>query len=179
MSVTSHLKDILTKMEGSPEDGDSTTILLDKIEDVYGENGSSQAQSDDSFVINVSLSEDESMYVTDKTTAETIEAMRSGKVVYLDLTYMKFPYTPSVPEGADPSMVPTFVEGSRFIVSNLIAQAATSGIDLSDEGIANANPTYWIYSGELEYLYQTFGDPIFLSRLRANNLNGTFYEPCK
>lgn len=39
MSVTSHLKDLLTKMGGTPKTGDSTSVLIDKIEDVY--NGSS------------------------------------------------------------------------------------------------------------------------------------------
>ena len=40
MSVTSHLKDLLTKMGGTPKDGDSTSVLIDKIEDVYDSSGS-------------------------------------------------------------------------------------------------------------------------------------------
>lgn len=43
MSVTSHLKDLLTKMGGTPKDGDSTSVLIDKIEDVY--DGSSEGGS--------------------------------------------------------------------------------------------------------------------------------------
>ena len=40
MSVTSHLKDLLTKMGGTPKNGDSTSVLIDKIEDVYNGSGS-------------------------------------------------------------------------------------------------------------------------------------------
>ena len=45
MSVTSHLKDLLTKMGGTPKNGDSTSVLIDKIEDVYasGSGGGSSA----------------------------------------------------------------------------------------------------------------------------------------
>lgn len=39
MSVTSHLKDLLTKMGGTPKNGDSTSVLIDKIEDVYATGG--------------------------------------------------------------------------------------------------------------------------------------------
>ena len=39
MSVTSHLKDLLTKMGGTPKNGDSTSVLIDKIEDVYNGSG--------------------------------------------------------------------------------------------------------------------------------------------
>ncbi len=45
MSVTSHLKDLLTKMGGTPKNGDSTSVLIDKIEDVYGGSGSGGGNS--------------------------------------------------------------------------------------------------------------------------------------
>lgn len=51
MSVTSHLKDLLTKMGGTPKDGDSTSILIDKIEDVYASGNSESSDSANKNVI--------------------------------------------------------------------------------------------------------------------------------
>ena len=51
MSVTSHLKDLLIKMGGTPKNGDSTSILIDKIEDVYNGSGSGGGSGTDSNVL--------------------------------------------------------------------------------------------------------------------------------
>lgn len=57
MSVTSHLKDLLTKMGGTPKDGDSTSVLIDKIEDVYNGSGSggggSSGGSGDNLIVTI------------------------------------------------------------------------------------------------------------------------------
>lgn len=81
-SVTSHLKDLLSKMGGSPKDGDSTSILIDKIEDLYaggkGRNGS--------LVLHLVRYEDPtygSSTRVDKTVREIIDAFKNKKNVYL------------------------------------------------------------------------------------------------
>ena len=51
MSVTSHLKDLLIKMGGTPKNGDSTSVLIDKIEDVYDGSGSDGGSSGGSGIL--------------------------------------------------------------------------------------------------------------------------------
>ena len=55
MSVTSHLKDLLTKMGGTPKNGDSTSVLIDKIEDVYNGSGSGEGSSTNSGIFFVTV----------------------------------------------------------------------------------------------------------------------------
>ena len=90
MSVTSHLKDLLTKMGGTPKDGDSTSVLIDKIEDVYNGAGGGGSSSDD-FVIKiyadtaVDSEMDSKVLVTlrlDKTLREISEALQSRRTMY-------------------------------------------------------------------------------------------------
>ena len=90
MSVTSHLKDLLTKMGGTPKDGDSTSVLIDKIEDVYNGAGGGGSSSDD-FVIKIYAdtavdSETDSKVLAtlrlDKTLREISEALQSRRTMY-------------------------------------------------------------------------------------------------
>ena len=80
-SVTSHLKDLLTKMGGTPKAGDSTSVLIDKIEDVYGGSG-----GNGSLVLHLVRYEDPtygSSTRVDKTVREIIDALKNKKNVYL------------------------------------------------------------------------------------------------
>lgn len=72
MSVTSHLKDLLTKMGGTPKDGDSTSVLIDKIEDVYDGSGSGGGGSSDSSNKNVIV------YLDDIVDVQTGDPASSG-----------------------------------------------------------------------------------------------------
>ena len=61
MSVTSHLKDLLTKMGGTPKDGDSTSVLIDKIEDVYDDSGSGGGSSASDLPLVVTIYADDAV----------------------------------------------------------------------------------------------------------------------
>ena len=93
MSVTSHLKDLLTKMGGTPKVGDSTSVLIDKIEDVYDSSGSGGGESDVIFKVNILLDESSATprYKFDKTVREIFAAIADNKSVYACYSYLNYP----------------------------------------------------------------------------------------